>query len=165
MRPVGALQLNFTTSIMPQSLAHLVVHLIFSTKNREPVLAAAILPQLHAYLVGVIKGLDCTPIQTGGVADHVHLLFALSRTRAIADVTRELKTNSTNWLRTQGARYKQFHWQSGYGVFSVSASKIPEVKSYVIQQPEHHRKVTFQDEYRALLEKHGIVYDERHVWD
>jgi len=150
---------------MPQSLAHLAVHLVFSTKNREPILDAATLPKLHAYFVGVLKGLDCTPIQIGGVADHVHLLFALSRTRTIADMTRELKTNSTNWLHTQGARYNQFHWQAGYGVFSVSASNIAEVKSYIVHQPEHHRKVTFQDEYRALLDKHGIAYDERYVWD
>ncbi|MDF9833639.1 putative transposase [Ereboglobus sp. PH5-5] len=150
---------------MPQSLAHLAVHLVFSTKNREPFIDDGIQPALHAYLVGILKGLDCVPIQTGGVLDHVHLLFGLSRTRAIADVTRELKTNSTNWLRLQSSRHNQFHWQSGYGVFSISASNISSVKSYIANQREHHRKMTFQDEYRSLLVKHDIVYDERYVWD
>jgi len=116
-------------------------------------------------LAGILNGLDCHPVLIGGVADHVHLLFGLSRTHAIADVTRELKTNSTNWLRAQGPRYNQFHWQAGYGAFSVSASKMPDVKTYIVTQHEHHRTITFQDEYRAFLGRHGITYDERYVWD
>lgn len=150
---------------MPQSLALLAVHLVFSTKNREPLIDDSIQSQLHAYIVGVLKGLDCVPIQIGGVSDHVHLLFGLSRTRTIADVTREIKTSSTNWLRAQNSRYSQFHWQSGYAVFSVSASMISEVKNYIQHQAEHHHKTTFQEEYRAFLKKHGVGFDERYVWD
>ncbi|MDF9834447.1 putative transposase [Ereboglobus sp. PH5-5] len=150
---------------MPQSLSRILVHLVFSTKHREPIIAPADQSALHAYLAGTLNAIGCPVIQIGGIADHVHLLFGLSRTHTIADIVKHAKQNAARWLRERDARYRNFLWQSGYGVFSVSPSMADTVQTYIRTQPEHHRKVTFQDEYRALLAKHGIEYDENYVWD
>ena len=151
---------------MPQSLSNVVIHTIFSTKNREPFLNEKILrAEIHAYLGGIGKKLDCNPIQIGGVADHVHLLTALSRTATIADFVKELKRVSTNWIRDRGGVHGKFQWQSGYGVFSVSQSKIDKVVDYIRNQEERHRIETFQDEFRRFLRKYQIEFNERYVWD
>ena len=150
---------------MPQSLAQILVHLVFSTKHREPLLEDALRDDLHGYIGGIITNLNGTLLKAGSVADHVHLLIAHPRTCSPAGLVQEIKTGSSKWLKTCGPRYSGFHWQSGYGIFSVSSSHRPAVESYLDRQAEHHRKVTFQDEYRALLRKHGIEYDERYVWD
>ncbi len=120
---------------------------------------------MHAYLVGILNHLDCPSLQAGGVADHVHLFFRLSRTATVAKVVETVKTNSSKWIKTKGCEFSNFHWQSGYGAFSVSQSDSDAVISYIRNQPEHHRKTSFQDEYRRFLMRYEIPYDERYVWD
>ena len=149
---------------MPQSLARLLVHLIFSTKNRVPLLQSAQLrSEVHAYLTATLQGQDCEPVQVGGVADHAHLLFGLSRTISLAELVKNLKTSSTKMIREKG--HHGFSWQTGYGAFSVSESNKNAVIDYIINQEIHHRKMTFQEEIRALLKKHSMRFDERYIWD
>ena len=150
---------------MPQSLSRILIHLVFSTKNRNPILNPEIQTELHPYLVGVLNGIDCPSLQVGGVEDHVHLLFGLSRTRTVADVVETVKTASSKWIKIKGPEFSQFHWQAGYGAFSVSQSDADTVIAYIQNQVQHHRKMTFQEEYRRLLERYQIAYDERYVWD
>jgi len=150
---------------MPQSLSRILVHLVFSTKNREPLLTPEIRNELHPYLAGTLDNLDCPSLQVGGLDDHVHLFLGLSRTRTTAHLVETLKTTSSNWLKTKAAALAGFHWQSGYGVFSVSQSDADAVVAYIQNQANHHRKMTFQDEYRRLLERHHVTFDERYVWD
>jgi len=150
---------------VPQSLANVLLHVVFSTKGREPVLAKAWRPELEAYLAGILRRLDCPAVQVGGMPEHVHLLCRLSRTLAIAKMVEEVKKGSSKWVKTQAAALRNFHWQNGYGAFSVSPSRVAAVIQYIADQEKHHRRVTFQEEYRALLEKHGLAFDERHVWD
>lgn len=109
--------------------------------------------------------LECTPVEIGGVEDHVHILSLFPRTRTVAEVVKETKRVSTNWLLEQAEELRGFHWQAGYGVFSVSQSNVDGVVDYIRRQEEHHRKQTFQDEYRAFLKKHAVEFDERYVWD
>jgi putative transposase len=151
---------------MPQSLAKVLIHTVFSTKNREPLLFDRELrDELLRVMGGILSNLDCQPILMGGVEDHVHLLSALSRTIDIADMVKEVKRGSSLWIKTQDASLQDFAWQSGYGVFSIGFSQIPDVKRYIANQEEHHRRVTFQDEFRQLLTKYEIDFDERYVWD
>ena len=150
---------------MAQSLAQILVHVVFSTKNREPVLDDPDRDELHAYLGGIVKNLDGRLVAAGSVSDHVHLLLAHPRTRAPAELIQEIKTGSSKWLKTRGEKYARFHWQNGYGMFSVSTSHRAAVEEYIASQAEHHERTTFQDEYRLLLRKHGIEFDERYVWD
>jgi REP element-mobilizing transposase RayT len=148
---------------MPQSLARVLLHLIFSTKHRESLINESLQQDMNAYFVGTLTEIGCVPIRAGGTSDHVHLLLALGRTLSIADLVEELKTGSSKWAKEQGIA--AFSWQAGYGVFSVSESKVPEVKRYIERQPEHHRHQTFQEEYREFLVRHGIDFDEQYVWD
>jgi REP element-mobilizing transposase RayT len=149
---------------MPQSLARLLVHLVFSTKNRVPFLQTSELrSEAHAYLTSTLRGLDCEPVQVGGVADHVHLLFGLSRTISLAELVKDLKTSSTKAVRDKG--HRDYSWQTGYGAFSVSESNKSAVIAYIVDQETHHRKMTFQEEIRALLKKHSMRFDERYIWD
>lgn len=150
---------------MPQSLSRILIHLVFSTKNRERILSPVIQPELHPYLAGTLDNLECPSLQVGCVEDHVHLLFGLSRTRTVAAVVEAVKTSSSNWIKTKGAAFADFHWQSGYGAFSVSQSDADMVVAYIRNQAQHHRKMTFQDEYRRLLERYHVAFDEQYVWD
>lgn len=150
---------------MPQSLSKLYVHLVFSTKDRRPWLQDEVCNQLHAYLGGTLNGLDSPPIEINTQPDHAHLLFLLARTRSIATVVGELKEESSKWLKRTFDGLSSFHWQRGYSDFSVSQSNVDAVRTYIRNQQEHHRKVSFQDELRALLKKHEIEYDERYLWD
>jgi REP element-mobilizing transposase RayT len=151
---------------VPQSLANVLVHLIFSTKERQPFLRdVALREQMHHYLAGISKDRECTPIRVGGTEDHVHILAQQARTITLADWTKELKRGSSLWIKTREKVLASFQWQNGYGAFSVSPSQCPEVDRYITNQEEHHRKLSFQDEYRLFLRKHGIEYDERYVWD
>jgi REP element-mobilizing transposase RayT len=134
--------------------------------NREPFLKEPDLrKRLHAYMAGVLQKIDCDPIVIGGVDDHVHLLCNLSRTVTIADLVEEAKKAPSKWMKDQGPRYREFFWQSGYGAFSVSESQVARVRAYIATQERHHRKASFQDEFRALCLKHGVKIDERYVWD
>ena len=151
---------------MPQSLSAVYLHLVFSTKERRPFLRdKAVRDALHAYMGGVSKTIECPPLIVGGVEDHVHLLCRFGRTITQAEWVKELKRVSNGWLKEQGRDYADFEWQGGYADFSVSQSNLEQVKQYIVSQEEHHRKMTFQDEIRALLRKHGIEFDERYVWD
>jgi REP element-mobilizing transposase RayT len=151
---------------MPQSLSRIWTHLIFSTKNRFPFLSdKPIRIEIHTYLAKVLREHDCETLIVNGVEDHVHALFALSRTHSIADVVKEIKRTSSSWAKDLSSTLAKFHWQGGYGAFSVSQSNLDEVIRYIENQEEHHKRVTFQDEYRAFLKAYGIPYDERYVWD
>ena len=150
---------------MPQSLARLHIHLIFSTKNREPVLHEAVRESLHAYMATVLQNFGCPAVLINSVADHVHILFELGRTVAVSDAVEEVKKSSSRWIKTQGDAFTGFAWQAGYGAFAVSESNVATVREYIATQHEHHRKKTFQEEYRAFLERHGVAFDERYVWD
>ena len=150
---------------MPQSLAFVLVHIIFSTKDRTPILDATLLPRLHAYLATVARDKNCECFRAGGVADHVHLAVRLSRTITVAQLVESLKTGSSKWLKTQSPMLAHFEWQNGYGAFSVGPSDLEALRSYIDAQEEHHRKHTFQEEYRAFLKKYGVEFDERYIWD
>ncbi|MDB4305764.1 IS200/IS605 family transposase [Akkermansiaceae bacterium] len=149
---------------MPQSLAKVLVHLVFSTKDREPVISEEIQPKLHAYLAGTLDNISCTSLQVGGVDDHAHLFFALGRTITIAKVVEECKTASSKWMKSSGG-VSPFTWQSGYGIFSISESQREQVIAYVKNQKDHHKELSFKDEFRILCERYHMTIDERYVWD
>jgi putative transposase len=148
---------------VPQSLAKILVHVIFSTKNREPVIPREIRPKLHAYIGGILENLRCPSLQTGGTADHVHTVLSLARTQSVADVVEEVKKSSSKWVKPQGV--DSFFWQAGYGAFSIGESQLPALIKYIARQEEHHRHLSFQEEFRRLLLRYGVAYDERYVWD
>jgi REP element-mobilizing transposase RayT len=151
---------------MPQSLSKILVHTVFSTKDRRPFLRdLALREELHRYLGGILVRLDCQPFIVGGVQDHVHLLCSLSRTCEPASMVKEVKRGSTLWLRTKSQDLGDFAWQNGYGMFSCGFSQIESVRNYIAGQEEHYRKLTFQDELRQLLRRYEIEFDERYVWD
>ncbi len=150
---------------MPQSLARLPVHLVFSTKNRAPVLHDAVRPSLHAYMATVLQNIECPALLINSVADHVHILFELARTVSVSAAVEEVKKSSSRWIKTEGAEFAGFSWQAGYGAFAVSESNVDVVRDYVANQREHHRKKSFQEEYRVFLERHRVAFDERYVWD
>jgi REP element-mobilizing transposase RayT len=150
---------------MPQSLARMDIHLVFSTKNRVSMLRDPIRQSIHRYMATVLQNLGCPSALINSVDDHVHILFDLGRTVAISQAVEEVKTTSSKWIKTQDPQYAAFSWQSGYGAFAVSASNCDVVRQYIANQPEHHRKKTFQDEYRSFLKRHQIAFDERYVWD
>jgi putative transposase len=150
---------------MSQSLSKMYVHIIFSTKNRIPVLKPEIQTELYRYIGGICNNLECFPIQIGGSTDHVHILSVLSRKIAIMNFIKEIKTGSSPWMKNFGSGYLNFHWQDGYGAFSVSNDNIDTLIGYINRQHEHHKKVTFQDEYREFLRTYDIKYDEKYVWD
>jgi len=150
---------------MSQSLSSLLTHLVFSTKNREHWLKGDVAAEIHPYLAGVLNNVGCPSIQVGGVSDHVHIFCRLSRTISVAEVVETVKTSSSKWIKTKGHEFAGFHWQSGYGAFSVSQSDSDAVIAYIRNQPDHHKKVSFQEEYRRFLDRYQITYDERYVWD
>ena len=151
---------------MAQSLSRLWTHLIFSTKDRFPFLRDKELRgEMHAYLAEMLRVHDCETLIVGGVEDHAHSLFALSRTHSIASVVKEVKRTSSGWIKTTSRKLSKFHWQAGYGAFSVSQSNLTAVIRYIENQEEHHKRITFQDEYRRFLEAYGVEFDERYIWD
>ena len=150
---------------MPQSLSKVILHIIFRTKNREPWLESDVRPRMHAYLATVCRDLGAELVRVGGVLDHVHIVTTLPRTVSQAQLVEEIKKASSKWIKALDPRYHGFFWQRGYGAFSVSPSHLDTVVQYVETQPEHHRTRTFQDEYRELLRRHEIDFDERYVWD
>jgi len=150
---------------MPQSLSSILIHLIFSTKNREPFITEAIEKELHPYMASIFRGLKSPSLTIDGTTDHVHILFSLSRVINIADLVEEVKTDSSKWIKTKGPEFRNFHWQKGYGAFSIGQSQVPILKRYIARQKLHHKRVTFQDEYRKFLKSYGIDYDEQYVWD
>lgn len=150
---------------MPHAFAKIYLHLVFSTKDRERIIGGDIRPELHAYMGGILNHLGCTPVEINSEPEHVHALFLLSRTKTIADTVGALKKSSNDWLKTKGPRYAGFYWQTGYSGFSVSASGVEEVRAYIRNQADHHKKRTFVQEYRSLLRKHGFDPDDPHIWE
>lgn len=150
---------------MPQSHSNILIHLIWRTKDRHPWLKSGLREKAHAFLAGAVRQLDCEAYRVGGVADHVHLSVRLSRTLSVANLVKEIKTASSKWLKEQAPEFTGFHWQLGYGAFSVGMSQKESLLHYIDTQEEHHRRRTFQEEYRDFLQKYEIEYDERYVWD
>ena len=150
---------------MPQSLYKIYVHIVFSTKYRQPLIDDAIKPELFAYLAGACNALNCRPVSVGGYDDHVHILCTLSKNLPLMKLLAEIKANSSKWMKTQGPYYSNFFWQEGYGAFSVSHKQLDKVVHYIENQVEYHRKTTYQAEFISLLQKHQIEYDERYLWD
>jgi putative transposase len=150
---------------MPQSLARILIHLIFSAKNRQPLLRDDLRPELHKYIAAILKALDSPPISIASTSDHVHILFSLSKNRPLIAVIEEVKKRSSKWMKTKGPAFSRFAWQSGYGAFSVSPSKLQNVQRYLQSQQEHHRTRTFQEEFRELLKRHKVPYDEQYLYD
>jgi putative transposase len=151
---------------MPQSLAQVYLHIVFSTKNRQPFLGDTFLrEEVHKYLGDTCNKLGCPVLCVGGVADHVHVLCRFGRTLSIAELLKGLKQDWSLGLKTQGAALADFSWQNGYGAFSVSPGHVEALRSYIANQEEHQRTETFQTEFRRLLTKYGLEWDERYVWD
>ena len=150
---------------MPQSLARLHVHLVFSTKQRIPWITDEVRDPLHRYMAVVLADLGCPAVLVNSVDDHVHVLFELGRTVAVSKAVEAAKASSSKWIKTQGPDFATFAWQAGYGAFAVSESNVLAVRDYVADQRAHHAKRSFQDEFRVLLERHGLAFDERYVWD
>jgi REP element-mobilizing transposase RayT len=150
---------------MPQSLAFVLVHVVFSTKDRAPVLNASVRPALYSYLATVARNAKCECYRVGGIADHVHLAVRLSRTTNVAEIVEQLKSSSSKWLKTQSSDLSRFAWQRGYGAFSVGPADLSALIDYIDTQEMHHQKQSFQDEFRAFLKKYGVEFDERYLWD
>jgi len=150
---------------MSQSLVQNYLHIIYSTKNREPFLNESIQEEMFNYLGGICKKLDCQPIIVGGHVDHVHILCMLSKKIALVKLLEDVKSRSSKWVKTIDKQYEDFYWQGGYGAFSVSPSQVDIAKKYIQNQKEHHRVKTFKDEFRGFLKKYRVEYDEQYVWD
>jgi REP element-mobilizing transposase RayT len=151
---------------MPQSLAQIYLHIVYSTKDRCPFLTDPVLRgQLHGYLVGTCQNLDCPPLQIGGVEDHVHVLCRLGRSISVADLVCALKLEASKWIKERSVDLADFHWQAGYGAFSISPAHVDGLKHYIVNQEEHHRQESYSDEFRRLCRLYGLEIDERYVWD
>ena len=151
---------------MSQSLVQIYAHLVFSTKNREPFLQdPAFRERTHAYLTGICEGQGSPSLQIGGVADHVHILCRLSKTLDPCSLIRELKRDSSKWIKEENLALENFYWQKGYGIFSVSPSHVPGLIHYIRNQEDHHHQESYQDEVRRFCLKYGVQLDERYAWD
>lgn len=150
---------------MAQSLANILLHLIFSTKNRAPFIDPDLERELFPYLATICRTCKCPAHAVGGTDDHVHIACSLARTITVADLLQEIKADSSKWIKTKGAQYGRFEWQAGYGAFSIGQSQLPALRQYIACQREHHKRKTFQEEFREFLQRYQIEYDERYVWD
>lgn len=150
---------------MGQSLVKNYIHIVFATKHRQPLILPEFESELYSYLGGICTNLDCMPIKIGGYRDHVHILCFLSKKIALMKLLEELKSHSSKWMKTKDARLKNFYWQDGYGAFSINPQDVDAVRRYIENQHDHHKKKTFQEEYRSFLETYKVEYDERYVWD
>lgn len=149
---------------MAQTLVSLLVHVIFSTKNREPFITTEIEPELFAYIGGILNNKGCRLLDAGGTADHVHLLVSQSKNLGLSSLMKDVKKDSSSWIKTKGNEFRSFHWQDGYGAFSVGVGEIGGLTKYIAGQNEHHRKRSFQEELNEFLNAYGIQYDERYLW-
>jgi REP element-mobilizing transposase RayT len=149
---------------MAHTFSHLAVHIVFGTKDRTPIIVPTIKTELHAYLGGIIREEGCKAISINGTEDHVHILVTLGPTKAMSDLMRVVKSNSSRWVHEKWPERAGFGWQQGYGAFSVSRSAMQDVEGYIARQEEHHRKISFEQEFIMLLKKHDIAYDENYLW-
>jgi putative transposase len=150
---------------MPQSLSNLLIHIIFSTKERKLFIDKEIKSDLYAYISGIAKIHDSHIHEIGGVEDHIHILLVLPRTVPLSKLIEEIKKSSSKWCKTRGIRYKEFAWQKGYAAFSIGQSNIEALRQYIQNQEKHHEKISSKDEYRNFLIKYNVLYDERYMWD
>ena len=150
---------------MAQSLSKVLIHVVFGTKRRAPLLPQTPYAELHAYAHGILKTQKCHLIEMNNVVDHVHLLFDLHRTEALSDVVMHLKKGTSRWLKEQSPEFQDFDWQEGYGAFSIGRSQREGLVSYIRKQQQRHARLSYQDEFRKLLDIYQIEYDERYVWD
>ncbi len=150
---------------MPQSFACMNAHIVFSTKNRDPLIMPDMAPRRYDYIGGICRETDNSLVAAGGMADHVHLIVSLGKQTPVADVVRTVKANSSRWIHETFANLLGFAWQGGYGAFAVSYSQMDQVRQYIAGQHEHHRVRTFKEEFVAMQKRHNISYDERCLWD
>ena len=150
---------------MPQSLVSLLVHVVFSTKHREPLIAPEIEADLFAFMTSVLKNHDSRLLAANGTADHVHLLISVSKNVALSHLIQELKKSTSRWVKTRGLKFRNFQWQDGYGAFTIGESGVPALKQYIARQKEKHLKKSFENELVEFLKKYDIAFDERYVWD
>ena len=148
---------------MPQSLSNILLHVIFSTKNRRPFVEASVEDELWRYLATTCTACGCQAHRVGGTGDHIHIVSSLGRTVAVSKLIERIKASPSKWMKTKGV--PAFAWQNGYGAFSIGQSQLDEVVTYVARQREHHRQRTFQEEYLEFLRRYRVPYDERYVWD
>jgi len=150
---------------MPQSLANVLIHIVFSTKDRSPQIGDFVRDDLHAFLAGTVRAANCQCLRVGGVADHVHLAIRLHRVVSVAALVEDVKTASSKWLKPRHENLRAFAWQRGYAALSFGPGEIQSILEYIAEQEQHHRRDSFQAEYRALLEASGVPFDERYIWD
>lgn len=150
---------------MSQSLVKNYIHIVFSTKHRQPLIQPDIENELHAYIGGICNELDCKPIIVGGYHDHIHILCFLSKKIALMKLLEVVKSNSSKWIKSKGEDYASFYWQDGYAAFSVNPSEIDVVIDYIANQHVHHSTKSFENEMRAFFKKYHVEYDEHYVWD
>ena len=150
---------------MPQSLAKIYIHLIFSTKNGQQLIVSTIEGQLYKYMATVLISQGSMPVKIGGMPDHVHILTQMPKTQTVSKLVEEVKKRSSKWIKKKGAELEEFSWQQGYGVFSVSQSHLDAVEKYIVDQPKHHKKLSFKDEFLAFLKKFKVDFDEKFLWD
>jgi REP element-mobilizing transposase RayT len=150
---------------MGQSLVQNYIHIVFSTKHRQPMIHPPYEAELHAYIGSICKSLDCPVLTVGGYTDLIHLLCMLSKKIALIELVKKVKAHSSKWIKTKSPSLQNFYWQDGYGAFSVNPKEIDVVIRYIQNQHEHHRKKTFQEEYRTFLKQYKVPYEEQYVWD
>ena len=150
---------------MANTYSSLFYHIVFSTKHRKHLIYPPVEAELHSYLGGLCNNLECHVIKVGGYTNHVHILCMLSKKIALMKLLEELKSHSSKWIKAKGAGYENFYWQDGYGAFSVNPRGVDRVIAYITNQHAHHRRKTFEKEFRAYLKKYDVDYDERYVWD
>ena len=150
---------------MPSSYTCLRYHLVWSTKHRQPLISEDIRDRLFQYIGGIIRDDGGKLLAAGGMPDHVHLLADIGKQQSVVDAVRDIKANSSGWIHKTFPQFQSFAWQTGYGAFTVSYSSVEAVKNYIANQAEHHRKRTFQEEFVEFLQRHGIEYDDRYLWE
>ena len=150
---------------MPQSFHSIPIHLIWSTKNRIPLIIPEIEDELFKYIASIFHNQDSPSLVINGSRDHLHVILSLSRTITIAKLIEEVKRSSSKWIKSKGAKFEKFYWQTGYAALGVGHYNIENLKTYIRNQKEHHRRKTFKEEYIEFLEKYSINYDERYIWD
>lgn len=150
---------------MAQTLTSLLVHIVFSTKHRAGLITPEVEPDLFAYMGGILNNEKSVLMASGGTMNHVHLLVSQSKNVALSDLVKEVKQSSSKWIKTQGKEFADFHWQDGYGAFTIGRSQVKTLRGYFARQKVHHQKQNFEDELRAVLTKYEIEYDERYLWD
>lgn len=149
---------------MAQTLVSLLVHVIFSTKNRVDLITPEIEPELFAYMGGILRNNQSRLLDAGGTANHVHLLISQSKNLALSDLLKDVKKDSSKWIKTKDRKFRDFHWQDGYAGLSIGQSNVAALKRYIAEQKKHHRKRTSQEEVIEFLQKYEVEYDERYLW-